>query len=161
MIAIRRVLPPDADDALLGEVNRLLPQHTASRGPLSMTEFREALADPHFHFFVARDALTGALAGMGSIFFQRNLVRWFAEIHDMAVDERSRGRGIGKAIVEKLLETAREFAAAHQQQVPVYLTSKPSRVAANALYTRMGFALVAKARGETGTNLYRLVVDPS
>jgi ribosomal protein S18 acetylase RimI-like enzyme len=161
VIVIRRVFPADADDALLNEVNRLLPQHTASRGPLAMEEFREALADPHFHFFIARDAETSKVVGMGSIFFQRNLVRWFAEIHDIAVDGEARGRGIGRAIVEKLIATAAEFAALRNQPIPVSLTSNPSRVAANALYTKMGFLLVAAAEGARGTNLYRLTVDPS
>lgn len=148
------------DDLLLEEVNRLVCQYT-SRPPLTRDEFCEALRDEYFYLFIARDTETLKVAGMGSIFFQRNLVRWFAEIHDVVVDARMRNRGIGRMIVTKLLETARKFALLRCLVLPVYLTSKPSRVAANALYSKMGFKLLAVAEGNKGTNLYLFTVEPS
>ncbi|HEX8803642.1 MAG TPA: GNAT family N-acetyltransferase, partial [Acidimicrobiales bacterium] len=63
---------------------------------------------------------------------------------DVVVDEQAgRGRGVGTALTEAMLDRARERGC-----VTVELTSRPSRQAANRLYQRMGFT-----RRET--NVYR------
>jgi ribosomal protein S18 acetylase RimI-like enzyme len=59
-----------------------------------------------------------------------------AIIEDVVVDQRWRGRGIGRALVANLLGLAREKGAPG-----VSLTSNPGRTAANQLYVRMGFSL--------------------
>ncbi len=160
MIKIRRIASSEVDKLLLEKINKLIPQHTSSRGSIGMEELLQALSDPNYYLFVAEDVVSGEYIGMGSIFFQRNLVRWFAEIHDMAVDEKYRGQGIGKAIVKALINQASEFAKVLKKPIPVYLTSNPKRIAANTLYAKMGFQLIAKAEGEKGTNLYRFIVNP-
>jgi ribosomal protein S18 acetylase RimI-like enzyme len=66
-----------------------------------------------------------------------------AWIEDVVVDESARGHGVGEALNRSALEHARRLGA-----ITVELTSRPSREAANRLYTRMGF--------ETReTNVYR------
>ena len=55
-------------------------------------------------------------------------------IEDVVVDETMRGKGIGKKLVEKLLEVARE-----KQLSEVLLFSADHRQAAIKLYTQLGF----------------------
>jgi ribosomal protein S18 acetylase RimI-like enzyme len=57
-----------------------------------------------------------------------------AWVEDVVVDEKARGRGVGKLLTEHAVRVAREHGA-HS----VDLTSRPSRAAANALYQRVGF----------------------
>ena len=97
---------------------------------------------------------------MASIFFQKNLGRWIAEIHDVVVDKEYRGRGLGEKITLVLIEDARRFAKVKKAQIKLYLTSRPSRVVANKLYEKLGFELVAEACGEHGTNLYKMTIAP-
>lgn len=68
-------------------------------------------------------------------------------IEDVVVEEQTRGQGIGRALTQSLLEKARELKL-HQ----VYLTSRPSRVAANKLYQSLGFV-------KRETNVYRFDLD--
>ena len=56
-------------------------------------------------------------------------------IEDVVVDERMRGRGLGRTVMRKTLDTLRAMKVAH-----VELTSRPSRVAAKALYRSLGFS---------------------
>jgi ribosomal protein S18 acetylase RimI-like enzyme len=66
-----------------------------------------------------------------------------AWIEDVVVDDAGRGRGVGTALTEAMLDRARELGCR-----TVDLTSRPSREAANRLYQRAGF--VARE-----TNVYR------
>jgi ribosomal protein S18 acetylase RimI-like enzyme len=66
-----------------------------------------------------------------------------AWIEDVVVDESARGHGVGEALNRSALDHARNLGA-----ITVELTSRPSREAANRLYTRMGFVT-------RETNIYR------
>ena len=70
-----------------------------------------------------------------------------AAIEDVVILEACRGRKLGKRLMEYVLDEARRFAP-----IEIHLTSRPSRVAANALYTRLGFI-------RRDTNAYKLVID--
>lgn len=142
-------------------ITRLLPQLFSCKKEAQSKDVIEALGDLSFHAIAAVEEEKRAPAcyvGMGTIFFQRTFGRWVAEIHDMVTDWPYRGMGIGRRIVEELLGKAEQFARERNMKLTVNLTSKPDRVAANALYVKMGFALIAKAEGDCGTNLYKKVV---
>jgi GNAT superfamily N-acetyltransferase len=64
-------------------------------------------------------------------------------IEDVVVDEAERGRGLGKLLIKQLLEKAKEL-----NYIKVWLTSNPSREAANQLYVSIGFVPYQ-------TNVYR------
>ena len=55
-------------------------------------------------------------------------------IEDVVVDERLRGKGVGRKIMERTLSALCDAGVAH-----IELTSHPSRVAARALYRSLGF----------------------
>ena len=57
-----------------------------------------------------------------------------ARIEDVVVDQDARGHGIGAALTEEALPLARKAKAR-----TVDLTSRPSRLAANRSYERLGF----------------------
>lgn len=163
MLDIRRIVPDKPFDEK--EINRLLAQQ--SPGTIQRTiedgELREALSNPLFFMFVAveRDeASIKRYLGMATIFFQRNIARWIAEIHDVVVDEAFRGHKIGEALTKKLMETAHEFSKERNIKLKLFLTSRPSRVAANSLYQKLGFVLVSQSYGPWGTNLYKIIVEP-
>lgn len=163
MHEIRLVTHQDALHSLAA-INRLLAQLSpSSGGAITMEELVECLSNPNFYLFVAEESgrdRTQFFLGMGSIFFQRNLGRWIAEIHDVVVDSEYRGRGLGEQLVLRLIGEAKIFAGAHRKPIELYLTSRPSRVAANKLYLKLGFTLVADATGQWGTNLYKMMITP-
>lgn len=66
-----------------------------------------------------------------------------AHIEDVVVDDAARGQGVGTALTEHALRSARAAGAR-----TVDLTSRPTRTAANRLYRRLGFQ-------RRDTNLYR------
>ena len=68
-----------------------------------------------------------------------------ASVEDVVVESGHRGQGIGRALLEHIIGFARRELA----PIDLQLTSRPERVAANALYRSLGFE-----RRET--NAYRL-----
>ena len=146
-------------------INRLLPQLSASGNVELLTEeaLKECFKNVNFNIFIAEDCgktYPYTFVGMATIFFQRNLGRWIAEIHDVVVDKNYRQRGIGKELVKKLIEHTRSFAKEHDVKLKLYLTSRPSREVANQLYVGLQFTLVAQAQGVWGTNLYKMILAP-
>ncbi|MBI4457839.1 GNAT family N-acetyltransferase, partial [Candidatus Uhrbacteria bacterium] len=158
MAAIKRVTPNvHLND---GEVNRLLAQLSPDNPGLriEIDELNGLLCDPLCAMLAAVDTCVCGRErwrGMAMIFFQRKPSGWLAEIHDVVVDESFRRRGVGEGLVRELMEVALEFSQTRNAKVTLTLTSKPSRGAANPLYLKLGFVLVAKAEGESGTNLYK------
>lgn len=70
-----------------------------------------------------------------------------ASIEDVVVCPECQGKGIGEALVRRLIEEVGKNAP-----IQVQLTSKPARVAANALYVKLGFV-----RKET--NVYAMQLE--
>ena len=94
---------------------------------------RAAAEDPHTHLFVAVE--DGHVIGTASLCVMHCLSGVKARVEDVAVASSSRGRGIGRQLMEHLLEFARRELA----PVELNLTSRPARVAANQLYRSLGF----------------------
>lgn len=76
------------------------------------------------------------LIGMGWIFPRKTMLRKQAVIEDMIVDEKYRGKGLGRDILNDLVTWAKE----NKIEI-IELTSNPKRVAANELYKKYGFNL--------------------
>jgi ribosomal protein S18 acetylase RimI-like enzyme len=139
--------PDDAEElaeALVG----LVPQLSRSNPPPSLDAVRAMLAHQAITQFVARDE-GGAIVGVATlaIFPIPTAVR--AWVEDVIVDEAVNGQGIGRLLVEAMLDHARSRGCA-----TVDLTSRPSREAANHLYKKVGFT-------ERETNVYRFTLEPA
>lgn len=76
----------------------------------------------------------GSIFAMASMFVVTTLQKKTGIIEDAVVDEASRGKGIGSALIDTLIARARELDLDR-----VELTSSPFREAANILYQKKGF----------------------
>ena len=119
--------------ALLAAVNRLLPQLSASARPLDAATLALLLSRPGTHLFTAADEL-GTVCGMATLCLCSSPTGTKAWLEDVVVDASCRGRGYARALVERATREAARLGAA-----ALCLTSRPARLAANALYVSMGF----------------------
>lgn len=110
------------------------------------TVIDEVLAQEDSHLFVARNA-EGRIVGMTTVCCFTIPTGRHATIEDVVVLPECQGTGLGRRLVEATLDYLRSTG----QSYKVGLTSKPSRIAANALYRKMGFK-------QKETNVYTLDV---
>jgi len=125
----------------LDAINGLLPQLSTSVVALDESDLRNIVDSESTKLFLAIDE--DGVFGMLSLVLFRIPTGRKAWVEDVVVDEKARGRGVGKLLTEHAIQVAREHGA-HS----VDLTSRPSRAAANALYQRVGFE-------QRETNVYR------
>jgi len=144
---IAPLTPADVTADLLVDFHRLLPQLSADPLP-SFDQLAEIVSVPTTHVLVVRvpDA-NGAIVGTLTLAGYRTPTGLHVWIEDVVVDAAHRGHGIGEALCRAAVELA-----AAQGANSVNLTSRPSRLAANQLYAKLGFV-----RRET--NVYRLDVS--
>ncbi len=127
---------------------RLIPQLTSNNPPPDREALKALLASDSAVLVIARlPDSQGQIVGVASLTLYRVPTGMRAIIEDVIVDGSARGRGIGEALVRRLLEVAREKGAPG-----VALTSNPKREAANRLYLRMGFK-----RRETNSYYFRFL----
>lgn len=93
---------------------------------------------------LAAVAEDGTIAGITTLIITEIPTSCKAWTEDVVVDEKYRGQGIGRALVTRAVEMARECGAEQ-----IMLTSNPSRTAARKLYAECGFS-------EVETTLFRL-----
>lgn len=122
------------------------------------SDIHHAFINPNYHLFVA--VIGRGVVGMGSVFLQRNLKKWIAEIHDIVVDELFREMGIGHRLIESLMGGVQQAANELDEEITLSLTSRPGREEANRLYIKNGFALVSRSSCKRGTNLYKKIIAP-
>ena len=98
-------------------------------------------------FFAALDD-DGHVMGCASLCVFDSPTGRKASVEDVVVSSSCRGRGIGRQLVEAIIDYARLELA----PVEIHLTSRPHRVAANELYRSLGFQ-------QKETNVYRLCIS--
>ncbi len=99
--------------------------------PWSLEAFRETLPLSKYHYLVAEE--NGSILGFCvyvSVFDE-------AEIPNVCVAEAARGKGIGRALMQQLLEDAKA-----QQIALLHLEVRESNRPARQLYTSLGFEMV-------------------
>ena len=122
-------------------VNALIGQLSQTAKPITMTEFSQIISSTSTFLYLAEEE--GRYWGMLSLVIFRIPTGLRAWVEDVVVDKDARGKGIGKALSEYALMEANRMGV-----LSVDLTSRPSRVAANQLYQKVGFQL-------RQTNVYR------
>ena len=132
----------EATQELLDALTSLLPQLNPKLKPLTMGRLSTVIGDPATTLLVVRD--DGRIVGAAAVLVYATPAFVKARIEDVVVDEHSRGKGVGEALVRRCLEVARERGAEI-----VELQSARWREVANRLYPRLGFEL-------RESNLYRL-----
>ena len=131
-----------ADSKDVKRINLLLKQLSESYRGRSASKIGETLGNKMTEVWVAREE--GDIVGIAVLVLVQSLQTMAAHIEDVVVDESQRGKGLGTQLMDKLIERAKKRGALH-----IDLTSRPSRVAANALYHKLGFE-------QRDTNMYRL-----
>lgn len=135
-------LTPQKCNAHGARIVELLQQLRGAETQISNDTLRCLSASDHVHIFIA--LADGTVAGTLTLVINRLLSAVRARIEDVVVDESFRRRGIAAALVQHAVAVAKKQAAK-----TIDLTSSPKRVAANALYQRLGFQT-------RETNVYRL-----
>ena len=125
--------------------NRLLSQLNTDIPKLSEKYVLEILQSENTRIFVARND-DGMIIAMITLVMFKALSGKRAVLEDFVVDKDYRGQGLGKKLLHTTLSFAREENISY-----IDLTSRPSRIEANNLYSSLGFE-------KRGTNVYRYII---
>jgi len=134
-----------ADEAVLTSVNRLLPQLSKSAKLIDIKQLNRLTESECTRLYFAKEG-TEVLGMLSLVVFPipTGIKSW---IEDVVVDERARGKGVGKALMKKALAEAGNLGTKS-----IDLTSRPSRETANKLYQSIGYQ-------ERETNVYRYKIS--
>lgn len=123
-------------------VNRLLAQLSSSGACIDAGWLQALVECEASHLFLARyNGEVVAMLTLGEYLAPTGRKMW---IEDVVVDTATRGLSIGRAMVEYAIEYARGLGGG-----ALMLTSRPSRIAANALYRSCDFE-------QRETNVYKM-----
>lgn len=114
-------------------VQRLLPQLAHDATLPDKEYFKSILASENIHFFIGElnDGWIISMLTIGTFKTPTGIKVW---IEDVVVDESQRGKGLGEEMMLFAIDYSKSLGARS-----VNLTSRPSRVAANKLYQKIGF----------------------
>ena len=118
----------DVNSSTIQRVNELLAQLT-QRNP---QDLHEVVSRPNV--FLAVYVENGLILGMASLSLYQNLSAHKGWIEDVVVDQNERGKGIGRKLIEFLIEVGRS-----EQLSDVFLYTEPEKKAAINLYVSLGF----------------------
>jgi [ribosomal protein S18]-alanine N-acetyltransferase len=104
--------------------------------PWNRASFVDLVSAPEAIFLVA-DGQDGTLAAFAIAYVAAD----HSELANLAVAKRARGKGLGRHLLEKVMESARARGARQ-----MFLEVRESNAAAQALYTSVGFHAVARRR---------------
>ena len=136
-------------DAQIGEILALMRELDPEIA-VTPEMVRRAVEAPGTHFFAMLDSGLPAgprIVGCASLCVTASPTGCKAHIEDVVVLSSYRGQQLGRCLMEHVLGYARKELPAGTK---IYLTSRPHRVAANALYQSLGFR-----RKET--NVYEII----
>jgi ribosomal protein S18 acetylase RimI-like enzyme len=123
-------------------VLKLLPQLSPDAELPSVDSFKNILTSSNTHFFVI-ELENKEIVGMLSVCTYNLLSGIKFWIEDVVVAESQRGKGYGRELMLFAIGYSKSLGANS-----LMLTSRPSRIAANKLYTDLGFK-------KYETNLYK------
>ena len=132
------------DDKLIEAMKRLVPQLSNSSSPPDRFALEGIVASDSSILLAA--FIDGEIVGSLTLVIFSIPTGKRAWIEDVVVDEKCRNKGIGEALNQEAINIARRLGAK-----TVDLTSRPSREAANRLYSRLGFV-------QRNTNIYRFEI---
>ena len=139
------IYPNVSNEKLVVDIKRLLRQLTKNQSAINNFNrgvLNRILFGGNGHIAVIKRK--DKVIAMGTVFIVQTSLKRLALIEDVVVDKKYRGRGLGKTIVQALIQRAKDF---HADCID--LTSHPSRIEANSLYRHLGFE-------KRDTNCYRL-----
>lgn len=111
---------------------RQLMRELSERINLTENELNQAVQDDNSRLYVLVD--NEQIIGCATLCLFHSPTGRKASIEDVVISSIHRGKQLGRFIMEHLLKEAKYLAP-----IELHLTSKPKRVAANALYQSLGF----------------------
>lgn len=128
---ITQLISSDASTA--EAIRTLIEQLTGRESTFSEDDLRNVLQDSASRLFVMRhkESIVGMLT-LGIYTCPTSRKVW---VEDVVIDNKLRGKGLG----EELIEYAINYVKKNLAPCSLMLTSRPSRIAANALYRKKGF----------------------
>lgn len=126
----------------VGTINDLLFQLNPDCEKITAERLSTIINSPNIILFVAQEG--DSTVGMLTLLVCELTSGTRAQIEDVVVDSRHRGKKIGEDLVKQAV-----LQALHLGITKIDLTSSPSRIEANALYKKSGFM-------KRETNVYRL-----
>jgi phosphinothricin acetyltransferase len=127
MAIIRSLQKEDQD-----KISHLFPQLAED---FSVLNIDKLLSDKAVTSLIIEE--NGDIAGFGALVtYYLPSAGKMGNIEDIVVDEKYRGRGFGRMLMEKLIFIARE-----NNIIELQLTSNPKREVARALYANLGFKI--------------------
>lgn len=146
-IQIRTIAPED-NRALAQVIRTALAEFGANKpGTVYFDPTTDALYElfraPGSVYFVALQA-NQVIGGCG-IFPTENLPKGTCELVKLYVDKSARGQGLGKTLLEKSMQWAKE-----NGYKEIYLESMPELAKAVSIYEKCGFTKLTHALGNSG-----------
>lgn len=158
-MVIRQLIQKDCTAENIAALNALMGQLSTTHRDVGIGEMGEVLQHKDIIVLIAEEQQV--IVGSATVYFLwKPDGKLLAEIHDVVVDEGSRGHGIGTHLMEEAVRCVKERVRKINRPIKILFTSRPKNIVANLMYQKMGFELAAKAEGEHGTNLYRLTMAP-
>ena len=130
-VVIGAMKPEDAERC--AELETIL---FAGDGPWSTEAFRAELRQPANHYFAAR--VNGELVGYAGIALLGTQGNGEAEVHTVGVDPAWQRHGIGRLLMEAMLEVSDAFGG------PVFLEVRTDNAAAIGMYQSFEFEILGK-----------------
>ena len=129
---------------VLEAMNELLPLLSESAQPLTDKQLVAIIQSPSTYLLMAgEDSLYYGSLTLVTFKIPTGTKAW---IEDVVVKKNARGKGVGRILLHRAIDLAKELGA-----TTVDLTSNPSRKAANKLYNMVGFE-------PRRTNMYRYTI---
>ena len=124
----------EATEEYAAAIEKLLPQLSSSHHTFTLARLQQLINCKGTHLFLlqAEESIAGMLT-LCRTYSPTGCKIW---VEDVVVDSSQRGRSFGR----KLVEHATEYVRNNHPEATLMLTSRPSRVAANALYRSAGFS---------------------
>ena len=110
----------------------ILMQELSSNIVFTRDSLDRMLADPNSHLYVIREE--GRIVACACLCIFHQPLSTDATIESVVVSSKMRGKGLGRKLMEHLIEEA-----ARMKVDCIHLTSNPKREVANAIYQKMGF----------------------
>lgn len=114
----------------------LSPEEVASIVDISKGKLTDILCQPNCQFVFFKDPETDEIIGTASLYYHKTFYEpgGTGRVEDVIIDERYRGKGLGKLLMRFIFATARNL-----RLKTLELTSNPKRVEANKMYLEFGF----------------------
>jgi ribosomal protein S18 acetylase RimI-like enzyme len=132
-------------DSVLNAFRKLIPQLSSSCDLPTKKDLDDIINSNNTQLFIAEE--NNEIIGTLTLVFNKIPTGYKVWIEDVVVDNRARGKGVGKALTQFAIEYT-----SNENIKNINLTSSPDRVVANKLYQKLGFV-------KRETNVYRLTIN--